>query len=74
MLDDILRDEIELMQKYFFQPDINSYASEIMPLLFNVLHQMQDEKRGSGLTKAYYALENFVENLGKFILWLIARY
>ena len=48
------------------QPDISKYASEILPLLFQyLLHVSQDaEKNPKGLTRSYYALEMFCENLG----------
>ena len=38
-----------------------------MPMLFEILEQIQREKRDTGLRKAYYALGNFVESLGKKI-------
>ncbi|XP_051883850.1 importin-4 [Pristis pectinata] len=50
----------------FLQPDISKYSDEIMPLLLNYLGTI-DNSKGGHLTKAYYALENFVENLGKKI-------
>ncbi|XP_043541467.1 importin-4-like [Chiloscyllium plagiosum] len=50
----------------FLQPDISKYSDEIMPLLLNYLGTI-DSSKGGHLTKAYYALENFVENLGKKI-------
>uniref|UniRef100_V9KAN5 Importin-4 n=1 Tax=Callorhinchus milii TaxID=7868 RepID=V9KAN5_CALMI len=50
----------------FLQPDISKYSDEIMPLLLNYLSTI-DNSKGAHLTKAYYALENFVENLGKKI-------
>ena len=51
----------------YLQPDISKYASEILPLLFQYLLQVsQDaEKNPKGLTRSYYALEMFCENLGK---------
>ncbi|XP_034768784.2 importin-4 [Acipenser ruthenus] len=45
------------------QPDISKYSDELMPLLLNYLSGI-DSRRGGHVTKAYYALENFVENLG----------
>ncbi|XP_062916193.1 importin-4 [Mobula hypostoma] len=50
----------------FLQPDISKYSEDIMPLLLNYLSTI-DNSKGGHLTKAYYALENFVENLGKKI-------
>ncbi|CAH1269854.1 IPO4 [Branchiostoma lanceolatum] len=49
------------------QPGITKYHGDIVPLLIN--HLMQGEHSSKeGITKTYYALEEFVENLGKDIL------
>ena len=55
-----------------FQPDISKYASEILPLLFQYLLQVsQDpEKHSKGLTRSYYALEMFCENLGRILKYI----
>nr|XP_056719335.1 importin-4 [Euleptes europaea] len=45
------------------QPDIARYSDEIMPLLLSYLEGVE-LNHTSHLAKAYYALENFVENLG----------
>nr|XP_020666139.1 importin-4 [Pogona vitticeps] len=45
------------------QPDIARYADDIMPLLLRYLEGIQ-VAHTSHMAKAYYALENFVENLG----------
>ncbi|XP_054850863.1 importin-4 isoform X2 [Eublepharis macularius] len=45
------------------QPDIARYSDDIMPLLLRYLEGVQ-LAHTSHLAKAYYALENFVENLG----------
>lgn len=52
------------------QPDISKYASDILPLLFQHLSQasQQAEKNPAGVTKSYYALEMFCENLGECLL------
>ncbi|OWF34795.1 Importin-4 [Mizuhopecten yessoensis] len=52
------------------QPDISKFASELLPLLFQYLGRATQEadKNPKGLTKSYYALEMFCENLGKDIL------
>ncbi|ESO82779.1 hypothetical protein LOTGIDRAFT_229803 [Lottia gigantea] len=52
------------------QPDITKYASELLPLLFQYLGQASQnpESNPRGLTKVYYALEVFCENLEKKIL------
>ncbi|XP_062580344.1 importin-4-like, partial [Saccostrea cucullata] len=52
------------------QPEITTYASELIPLLFQYLGKATQEvdKNPKGLTKCYYALETFCENLDKDIL------
>jgi len=53
---------------FFFllrQPDISKFAPHVMPLLFSLLDQLSPAPAGVGITRAYYALENIVENLGK---------
>ncbi|XP_069113686.1 importin-4-like isoform X2 [Argopecten irradians] len=52
------------------QPEISKFASELLPLLFQYLGRatLEADKNPKGLTKSYYALEMFVENLGKDIL------
>ena len=44
---------------------MNKYAGDVMPILFSSLQQASTINR-SAVTKAYYALETYVENLGKF--------
>lgn len=53
----------------FSQPDISKYASEVLPLLFQYLLQVSQESDTNhrGLTRSYYALEMFCQNLGKDI-------
>lgn len=48
------------------QPEITTFASELLPLLFQYLSKasQEAEKNPRGLTKSYYALETFCENLG----------
>ncbi|XP_053121119.1 importin-4 [Hemicordylus capensis] len=48
------------------QPDIARYSDDIMPLLLRYLEGVE-LAHTSHLAKAYYALENFVENLGEKI-------
>ena len=50
------------------QPDITKYAKELLPLLFQYLGKATNEaeKNPKGLTKSYYALEMFIENLSKY--------
>lgn len=48
------------------QPDISNFSSEVMPLLFDMLQRATEKNKG--ITRAYYALENFVENLGDDVL------
>lgn len=52
------------------QPDITKYAKELLPLLFQYLGKATQEadKNPRGLTKSYYALEMFIENLSQEIL------
>ncbi|XP_069817764.1 importin-4 isoform X2 [Dendropsophus ebraccatus] len=45
------------------QPDISGYSDTVLPLLLEYLSRV-DPSHTAHLTKAYYALENFVENLG----------
>ncbi|XP_042330339.1 importin-4 isoform X2 [Sceloporus undulatus] len=45
------------------QPDIANYSDDIMPLILRYLEGVQ-VAHTSHMAKAYYALENFVENLG----------
>ncbi|KAG8596096.1 hypothetical protein GDO81_001732 [Engystomops pustulosus] len=48
------------------QPEISNYSDSVLPLLFEYLSRV-DPSYTAHLTKAYYALENFVENLGSKI-------
>nr|CAB3256605.1 importin-4-like [Phallusia mammillata] len=50
------------------QPDISKYAPQVMPILFSLLEQLSGGGKDSGITRAYYALENFVEDLESGIL------
>lgn len=45
------------------QPNITKYCSELMPLLLGYLSSLNHAKVAH-VTKAFYALENFMENLG----------
>ncbi|XP_053323898.1 importin-4 [Spea bombifrons] len=45
------------------QPEISEYSDTVLPLLLEYISRV-DPSNTSHLTKAYYALENFVENLG----------
>lgn len=49
---------------FAFQPEVSTYCSELMPLLLGYLSSLNQAKIGH-VTKAFYALENFMENLGK---------
>uniref|UniRef100_A0A7N8Y0F9 Importin 4 n=1 Tax=Mastacembelus armatus TaxID=205130 RepID=A0A7N8Y0F9_9TELE len=44
------------------QPDVSKYCSELMPLLLGYLSSLNQAKVGH-VTKAVYALENFIENI-----------
>lgn len=46
------------------QPEVSKYHAELMPLLLGYLSSLNEAKIGH-VTKAFYALENFLENLGK---------
>ncbi|KAM4710354.1 importin-4 [Discoglossus pictus] len=48
------------------QPDISRYSDTVLPLLLGYISQVDPSQTGH-LTKAYYALENFVESLGNKI-------
>lgn len=48
------------------QPDVSKYCADLMPLLLDYLSSLSQAKIGH-VTKAFYALENFMENLGKLI-------
>lgn len=48
------------------QPDVSKYSADLMPLLLNYLSSLNRAKIGH-VTKAFYALENFMENLGTII-------
>ncbi|XP_063063252.1 importin-4 isoform X2 [Engraulis encrasicolus] len=45
------------------QPEVSKYHAELMPLLMAYMASLNQAKVGH-VTKAFYALENFVENLG----------
>uniref|UniRef100_A0A668A5S6 Importin 4 n=1 Tax=Myripristis murdjan TaxID=586833 RepID=A0A668A5S6_9TELE len=46
----------------YLQPDVSKYCDELMPLLLGYLSSLNEAKVGH-VTKAFYALENFMENL-----------
>ncbi|XP_068697755.1 importin-4-like isoform X2 [Montipora foliosa] len=53
----------------FLQPDISKYSADILPLLFERLVNCSDSgKSSASITRTYYALETFCENLGEGIL------
>lgn len=49
------------------QPEVSKYHAELMPLLLGYLSSLNESRIGH-VTKAFYALENFIENLGKNVL------
>ena len=49
----------------YFQPDISKFAAEILPLLFDYLGQASGNADPPGISRTYYALETFCENLGQ---------
>ncbi|XP_071384445.1 importin-4 isoform X1 [Centroberyx affinis] len=46
----------------YLQPEVSKYCGEIMPLLLGYMSCLNQAKVGH-VTKAFYALENFMENL-----------
>uniref|UniRef100_A0A4W4G779 TOG domain-containing protein n=1 Tax=Electrophorus electricus TaxID=8005 RepID=A0A4W4G779_ELEEL len=48
----------------YLQPEVSKYHAELMPLLLGYMSSLKEAKIGH-VTKAFYALENFLENLGK---------
>lgn len=48
------------------QPDVSKFHAELMPLLLGYLSALNQSTIGH-MTKAFYALENFLENLGQDI-------
>jgi hypothetical protein len=46
------------------QPEVSKYCAELMPLLLGYMSALNQAKIGH-VTKAFYALENFLENLGE---------
>lgn len=46
---------------------MSKYCSDLMPLLLGYLSSLNQAKIGH-VTKAFYALENFLENLGKLTI------
>ena len=49
----------------FFQPDISKYSADILPLLFErLVNSSESGKSSASITRTYYALETFCENLG----------
>uniref|UniRef100_A0A673XMS0 Importin 4 n=1 Tax=Salmo trutta TaxID=8032 RepID=A0A673XMS0_SALTR len=46
------------------QPEVSKYCAELMPLLLAYMSALNQAKIGH-VTKAFYALENFLENLGE---------
>ncbi|KAK8769928.1 hypothetical protein V5799_013607 [Amblyomma americanum] len=62
----------------FLQPEIGKYANEILPILLNHLGQTAEQMAQTGkdppnLSKTFYALETFCENLeGELVFYLPA--
>ncbi|XP_028409936.1 importin-4-like [Dendronephthya gigantea] len=52
----------------YLQPDISKFAAIILPLLFDYLGQAVGKSDPPGISRTYYALETFCENLGEGIL------
>ncbi|KAJ7385022.1 Importin 4 [Desmophyllum pertusum] len=53
----------------YLQPDISKYSADILPLLFERLVNTSESGQSlASVTRTYYALETFCENLGEGIL------
>lgn len=57
----------------YLQPDITEYANEVLPILFEFLHQLCATIRGGAdepkhIDRMFYALETYCENLGDAIV------
>ncbi|XP_064641472.1 importin-4-like [Lineus longissimus] len=54
----------------YLQPEISKFAADILPLLFTYLNEIMQNAHvdRTAVSKTYYALEMFCENLGKDIL------
>lgn len=52
---------------YSSQPDVSKYCADLMPLLLDYLSLSLSHAKIGHVTKAFYALENFMENLGKLV-------
>lgn len=57
----------------YLQPDITKFAPQILPILFQFLHQLCNELRSGGteprhIDRMFYALETFCENLEDALL------
>lgn len=51
---------------FILQPDISKYSADILPLLFErLVNSSGSGKSSTSITRTYYALETFCENLGK---------
>ncbi|XP_015772090.1 PREDICTED: importin-4-like, partial [Acropora digitifera] len=54
---------------FILQPDISKYSADILPLLFErLVNSSSSGKSSASITRTYYALETFCENLGEGIL------
>nr|XP_058944233.1 importin-4-like [Pocillopora verrucosa] len=59
----------------YLQPDISKYSADILPLLFERLVNTSAEsgQASPSISRTYYALETFCENLGEGILPYLPR-
>lgn len=60
----LVKEIIFLFSAHSSQPEVSKYCADLMPLLLGYLSSLNEAKIGH-VTKAFYALENFMENLGK---------
>lgn len=61
------------------QPDISQFSNDLMPVLFQFMDvaittTQQQHKESIGLTKIFYALETFCEQLGADLLPYLPTY
>ena len=63
---------LNLFMLFVLQPDISKYSADILPLLFERLVYTSDSgKSSASITRTYYALETFCENLGNIATGLL---
>ena len=70
----LLDSNLNLFMLFVLQPDISKYSVDILPLLFERLVNTSDSgKSSASITRTYYALETFCENLGNVAISIIEK-